>query len=151
MGEMSQMIRIAGMHSFMYGEMAASRYSKKVLQLGLEPRTLGLLDPRSNQLSYKSLLMTSPKTVNSNDILLKVRHTFAITYIALTTAWNFGWSTEHGARSTEHFGWIFAQVCRIPFGVVSFLLLWEILNYRWMFGPEIFFRAPFEASAPHLK
>jgi hypothetical protein len=28
--------------------------NEKLLQLGLEPRTLGLLDPRSNQLSYKS-------------------------------------------------------------------------------------------------
>ena len=27
---------------------------KKVLERGLEPRTLGLLDPRSNRLSYKS-------------------------------------------------------------------------------------------------
>ena len=30
----------------------------KLLQLGLEPRTLGLLDPRSNQLSYKSSTVT---------------------------------------------------------------------------------------------
>jgi hypothetical protein len=27
---------------------------KSILQMGLEPMTLGLLDPRSNQLSYKS-------------------------------------------------------------------------------------------------
>ena len=34
----------------------------KLLQLGLEPRTLGLLDPRSNQLSYKSSVVTSAVT-----------------------------------------------------------------------------------------
>ena len=34
----------------------------KLLQLGLEPRTLGLLDPRSNRLSYKSSVMTSAVT-----------------------------------------------------------------------------------------
>jgi hypothetical protein len=34
---------------------------KSVLQMGLEPMTLGLLDPRSNQLSYKSCALAIKK------------------------------------------------------------------------------------------
>ena len=34
---------------------------KSVLQMGLEPMTLGLLDPRSNQLSYKSCVCMAKK------------------------------------------------------------------------------------------
>ena len=39
-----------------------SHAAKTVLQMGLEPMTLGLLDPRSNQLSYKSSLMKAKKS-----------------------------------------------------------------------------------------
>ena len=38
--------------------------NRTILQMGLEPMTLGLLDPRSNQLSYKSLLI--PTGTSSN-------------------------------------------------------------------------------------
>ena len=34
---------------------------KGILQMGLEPMTLGLLDPRSNQLSYKSCVDMTKK------------------------------------------------------------------------------------------
>ena len=42
-----------------------NHFLQKVVERGLEPRTLGLLDPRSNQLSYTTYCASFAYTVNS--------------------------------------------------------------------------------------
>ena len=43
-----------------------------ILSVGIEPTTLGLLDPRSNQLSYESLILNNSRSLFKTIISLLV-------------------------------------------------------------------------------